>query len=57
MCEKLKVNIERAEASGTDGPLGYILLQVAVRDLNELSTVMRNIGNIPEVERVERVRG
>ena len=57
ICEKHAVNIERAEARATQGPVGQILLQVAVRDLAELQAVITKIQRIPEVQHVERSQG
>jgi GTP pyrophosphokinase len=57
VCEKQQVNIERAEARATDGPVGHVLLQLAVRNLGEVQTVVQNIQKIPEVTHVERISG
>jgi GTP pyrophosphokinase len=54
VCEVLKVNIERAEARSGPGSGGTVILQVAVKDLSELTKVIRNLEKIPEVTHVSR---
>lgn len=57
VCEMAQVNIERAEAKGTQGPIGMVTLQLAVRDREQLQRVLANLAKIPEVQHVERSGG
>ncbi len=57
VCEHAKVNIERAEARAIDEHEGIVTLQLAVKDLSELTRVIRNVEKIAGVEHVERVSG
>ncbi len=55
--EQARLNIERVEAQGNQGPLGVVKLQVAVRDRSELARLVSNLQRIPEVQHVERSAG
>ena len=57
VCEMAKVNIERAEARALGGDNGVVTLQLAVRNLSELTRVIRNVEKIAGVELVERMAG
>jgi GTP pyrophosphokinase len=54
VCEAAQVNIEKADAKGTQGPIGVVTLQLAVRNRDELARVVANLVRIPEVQHVER---
>jgi GTP pyrophosphokinase len=56
-CEHAAVNIERAEARSLGEDRGLVTLQLAVKDLSELTRVIRNVQKIPGVDNVERVAG
>ena len=54
VCEAAKVNIQRAEAQPLDSDTGVVTLQLSVRDVAELTRVMRNVRKISGVVSVER---
>ena len=57
LCEQLKVNISRAEAGSSADNHASIRLQVSVRDVAQLTTLIRNIQKVRGVESVTRVTG
>ncbi len=56
VCEVVGVNIERAEAEAIEGGAGSarVTLQLGVKDLEELTRVIRNVEKIDGVEAVAR---
>jgi len=58
VCEQAGVNIERIDAHPvTQDDVGLVELQVAVRDLAELTRVVRNLERLPAVRHVDRAQG
>ena len=57
VCEKAKVNIQRVEAKGLRDNKAVCTLQLAVRDVGELSRLIRFIEQIKGVDSVHRMVG
>lgn len=57
LCEQQKVNISRAEAGSGTNEQAMIRLEVSVRDVAQLTTLIRNIQKVRGVESVTRVNG
>jgi GTP pyrophosphokinase len=57
VCEKAKVNIQRVEAKGLRDNKAVCTLQLAVRDVGELSRLIRFIEQIKGVDAVHRTVG
>ncbi|MBA2320970.1 MAG: bifunctional (p)ppGpp synthetase/guanosine-3',5'-bis(diphosphate) 3'-pyrophosphohydrolase, partial [Deltaproteobacteria bacterium] len=57
VCEQNQVNIQRAEAKCIADDRALCQLQIAVRDISELTRVIRNIEKISGVESVHRASG
>ncbi len=58
ICEQNQVNIQRVDAKGlNEGSRAICTLAVEVRDVNELSRLIKNIEQIRGVESVERTLG
>jgi len=57
VCEKAKVNIQRVEAKGLRDDKAVCTLQLAVRDVGELSRLIRFIEQIKGVDSVHRMVG
>ena len=58
VCEQNQVNIQRVDAKGiNEGSRAVCTLAVEVRDVNELSRLIRNIEQIKGVDSVERTLG
>lgn len=54
VCEKAQVNINRAEAHGLPDGRAMCLLEVAVRNVDEMTRLMKNLEKVAGVESVER---
>jgi (p)ppGpp synthase/HD superfamily hydrolase len=54
VCEKAQVNINRAEAHGLPDGRAMCLLEVAVRNVDEMTRLMKNLEKVSGVESVER---
>lgn len=57
VCEQNKVNINRIEAKPMDTTRSMCTLEVAVRNVDELSRLIKNIEKLRGVENVERAVG
>ena len=57
VCEQSQVNIERLEAKVAPDARAICTLQVAVRDIGELTRLIRNIEKVGGVEAVHRAAG
>ena len=57
LCDQNGVNINRAEASATVGAPSMVRLELAVRDVDELSRLIKNIEKIEGVDSVQRTVG
>jgi GTP diphosphokinase / guanosine-3',5'-bis(diphosphate) 3'-diphosphatase len=57
VCEQSKVNINRVEAKPMDTTRSVCTLEVAVRNVDELSRLIKNIEKLRGVENVERAVG
>ena len=57
VCEKAKINIQRAEAKGLPDHKAVCTLQVSVRDVGELSGLIRFVEQIKGVDSVHRMVG
>jgi GTP diphosphokinase / guanosine-3',5'-bis(diphosphate) 3'-diphosphatase len=57
VCEQNQVNIQRAEAKCIADDRALCQLQIAVRDIGELTRLIRNIEKISGVESVHRASG
>jgi GTP pyrophosphokinase len=57
LCDQNGVNINRAEASALVGGPSVVKLQLAVRDVDELTRLVRNIEKIEGVDSVQRTVG
>jgi len=57
LCDQNGVNINRAEASATVGAPSLVRLELAVRDVDELSRLIKNIEKIDGVDSVQRTVG
>ncbi len=57
LCERSAVNIQRISAENLDHQRAVCTLQVAVRDVNELSTLIRSLRGLKGVEAVHRTYG
>jgi GTP pyrophosphokinase len=57
MCEQQQVNIQRAEAKPVGDDRGICTLQLAVRDVGELTRLIANMEKISGVESVRRTAG
>lgn len=57
VCEKAKVNIQRIGSSGLPDNKAVLTLQLAVRDVGELSRLIRFIEQIKGVDSVHRIAG
>jgi len=57
LCDQNGVNINRAEAAAAVGGPSVVRLQLAVRDVEELTRLVRNIEKIEGVDTVQRTVG
>ncbi|MFT4622833.1 MAG: guanosine-3',5'-bis(diphosphate) 3'-pyrophosphohydrolase [Myxococcota bacterium] len=57
LCERSDVNIQRVQAENIDNQRAVCTLQVAVRDVDELSTLIRSLRSLKGVEAVHRTVG
>lgn len=57
ICEQNRVNIQRAEARPLDDDRAICTLELSVRDVSELTRLIRNIEKISGVEAVHRTSG
>jgi GTP pyrophosphokinase len=57
LCEQQQVNINRAEARNLPNDGANVSLELSVRDVSELTRLIRNIEKIQGVEAVHRVTG
>ena len=57
ICEQNGVNINRAEALTEDETPACVTLELSLRDVHELSRLVRNIEKLPGVEYVQRTLG
>ena len=57
VCEQNKVNINRIEAKPMDMTRSMCTLEVAIRNVEELSRLIKNIEKLRGVENVERAVG
>ena len=56
VCEQNGVNINRAEARTDDDP-ALVILELTLRDVHELTRLIRNIEKLPGVDTVQRTLG
>lgn len=57
LCELAKINIEKVDASTQKNGESVMRLQLAVKDLGELTRMIRNVEKIPGIHGVKRVTG
>ncbi|MBX2799058.1 MAG: bifunctional (p)ppGpp synthetase/guanosine-3',5'-bis(diphosphate) 3'-pyrophosphohydrolase [Myxococcales bacterium] len=58
ICEQVGVNINRAEATTEEGTVpASVILELSLRDVHELTRLVRNIEKLPGVEAVHRTVG
>ncbi len=57
VCEQNGVNILRADARTVDNHPATVTLELSLRDVHELSRLIRNIEKLPGVEAVQRTMG
>jgi len=57
LCEQAQVNINKAEARNLDDGHAMVKLELAIRDVAELTRLIKNVEKIPGVESVQRLAG
>ena len=57
VCETSQVNIQQIRSRGLSDDRAVCTLRLAVRDIEELSRLIRNIGKIKGVDEVRRLVG
>jgi len=57
ICEKAGVNINRVEASPMNADLSICTLEISVRDVGELTSLIKNIEKVKGVQTVDRMTG